>query len=85
MSVTTKKALPEANGDFYAIGATISEEDQVLLRRTRAFRSRGPAAAPGQEGGPRPARGVPSIQSMTGWPSFRPPRRSEMYSVATMK
>jgi glutaryl-CoA dehydrogenase len=37
MSVTTKKALPEANGDFYAIGATISEEDQALLRRTRAF------------------------------------------------
>ena len=37
MSVTTKKALPEANGDFYAIGATISEEDQALLRRTRTF------------------------------------------------
>jgi glutaryl-CoA dehydrogenase len=37
MSVTTKKALPQANGDFYAIGATISEEDQALLRRTRAF------------------------------------------------
>jgi glutaryl-CoA dehydrogenase len=37
MSVTAKKALPQANGDFYAIGATISEEDQALLRRTRAF------------------------------------------------
>ncbi len=37
MSVTTKKALPQANGDFYALGATISEEDQALLRRTRDF------------------------------------------------
>ncbi len=37
MSVTTKKTLPQANGDFYAIGTTISEEDQALLRRTRAF------------------------------------------------
>ena len=37
MSVTTKKALPQANSDFYAIGATISEEDQALLRRTRDF------------------------------------------------
>jgi glutaryl-CoA dehydrogenase len=37
VSVTTEKALPQANGDFYAIGATISEEDQALLRRTRAF------------------------------------------------
>ena len=37
MSVTTSKALPQANGDFYAIGATLSEEDQALLRRTRAF------------------------------------------------
>jgi glutaryl-CoA dehydrogenase len=37
MSVTVKKSLPEANSDFYAIGATISEEDQALLRRTRAF------------------------------------------------
>ncbi len=37
MSVTTKKALPQANGDFYVIGATISEEDQALLRRTRDF------------------------------------------------
>jgi hypothetical protein len=37
MSSTTKKALPEANGDFYAIGTTISEEDQALLRRVRAF------------------------------------------------
>src|SRR5438128_5514376 len=37
MSVTTKKTLPQANGDFYAIGTTISEEDQALLWRTRAF------------------------------------------------
>jgi glutaryl-CoA dehydrogenase len=37
MSVTTPKALPQANGDFYAIGTTISEEDQALLRRTRDF------------------------------------------------
>lgn len=37
MSVTVKKALPEANSDFYALGATISEEDQALLRRTRDF------------------------------------------------
>jgi glutaryl-CoA dehydrogenase len=37
MSVTTKKALPEANGDFYTIGATLSEEDQAFLRRVRAF------------------------------------------------
>ncbi len=37
MSVTTKKTLPQANGDFYAIGTTVSEEDQALLRQTRAF------------------------------------------------
>src|SRR5438270_2734859 len=37
MSVTAKKALTQANGDFYAIGATISEEDQALLQRTRDF------------------------------------------------
>jgi glutaryl-CoA dehydrogenase len=37
MSVTVKKALPEAKSDFYALGATLSEEDQALLRRTRAF------------------------------------------------
>jgi glutaryl-CoA dehydrogenase len=37
MSITTKKTLPQANGDFYAIGTTISEEDQALLRRTRVF------------------------------------------------
>jgi len=29
--------LPQANSDFYAIGTTISEEDQALLRRVRAF------------------------------------------------
>jgi glutaryl-CoA dehydrogenase len=37
MSVTVKKVLPEARSDFYAIGATLSEEDQALLRRTRDF------------------------------------------------
>ena len=37
MSVTTPKALPQANSDFYAIGTTLSEEDQALLRRVRAF------------------------------------------------
>jgi len=29
--------LPQANGDFYAIGTTVSEEDQALLRSVRAF------------------------------------------------
>jgi glutaryl-CoA dehydrogenase len=37
MSVSTKQTLPQANGDFYAIGTTLSEEDQALLRRVRAF------------------------------------------------
>src|SRR6266536_5997515 len=37
MSVTTPKALPRADGDFYQIIPTISEEDQELLRRVRAF------------------------------------------------
>jgi hypothetical protein len=37
MSVTTSKTLPQANGDFYAIDSTLSEEDQSLLRRVRAF------------------------------------------------
>ena len=37
MSVTTPKTLPQANGDFYAIHSTLSEEDQSLLRRVRAF------------------------------------------------
>ena len=37
MSITTEKMLPQANGDFYAIGLTLSEEDQALLRRVRAF------------------------------------------------
>jgi hypothetical protein len=31
MSVTTKKMLPQANGDFYAVSSTLSEEDQALL------------------------------------------------------
>jgi len=37
MTVMTPKTLPQANGDFYAIGSTLSEEDQALLRRVRAF------------------------------------------------
>ncbi len=37
MSVTTPKALPQANGDFYAIGLTLSEEDRALLSRVRDF------------------------------------------------
>ncbi len=37
MTVTTPKTLPQANGDFYAIHSTLSEEDQALLRRVRAF------------------------------------------------
>jgi len=37
MSVTTKKTLPQASGDFYAISSTVSEEDQALLQRVRAF------------------------------------------------
>ena len=36
MSVA-KKALPQAEGDFYQIISTISEEDQALVRRVRAF------------------------------------------------
>ena len=37
MSVTAPKALPQANGDFYAIGLTLSQEDQALLGRVRDF------------------------------------------------
>src|SRR5258708_11562770 len=37
MSVTVPKALPQANGDFYSINETLSEEDQALLRRVRDF------------------------------------------------
>lgn len=37
MTVTTPKTLPQANGDFYAIHSTLSEEDKALLRRVRAF------------------------------------------------
>ena len=37
MTVTTPKTLPQGNGDFYAIYLTLSEEDQALLRRVRAF------------------------------------------------
>ena len=37
MTVTTTKALPQANGDFYAIGLTLSQPDQALLSRVRDF------------------------------------------------
>jgi glutaryl-CoA dehydrogenase len=37
VNVTTHKVLPQANGDFYTIGATVSQEDQGLLGRVRAF------------------------------------------------
>ena len=37
MSVTTKKALPQANGDFYQISGIVSEEDSAILQRVRAF------------------------------------------------
>ena len=37
MSIAATKALPQANGDFYAIGSTLSEEDQALLHRVRHF------------------------------------------------
>jgi len=36
MSVA-KKALPRADGDFYRISTIVSEEDQALLHRVRAF------------------------------------------------
>src|SRR5437588_11197074 len=36
MSVA-KQALPQADGDFHQIISTISEEDQALVRRVRAF------------------------------------------------
>src|SRR5216684_5637077 len=37
MSVTAPKALPRADGDFYQIISTISEEDQALVHRVRDF------------------------------------------------
>jgi len=37
MSVTVPKALPQANGDFYSLHSTLSEEDQALLQRIRTF------------------------------------------------
>src|SRR5215813_5128352 len=37
MTSLTQKSLPRVNGDFYQIGATLSEEDQDLLLRVRAF------------------------------------------------
>src|SRR5205823_5289789 len=36
MSIAQQK-LPRVDSDFYHISTTISEEDQALLRRTRAF------------------------------------------------
>jgi glutaryl-CoA dehydrogenase len=40
MSVTTKKALPEANGDFYQIDSVLDAEDRALVGRVRAFLER---------------------------------------------
>src|SRR5947207_11752583 len=37
MTSVAQKLLPRVNGDFYHISATLSEEDQALLRRVRAF------------------------------------------------
>jgi len=37
MSVTVPKTLPQANGDFYSLHTTLSEEDQSLLQRIRTF------------------------------------------------
>src|SRR5690348_1338979 len=37
MTSVAQKTLPQANGDFYQIGATFSEEDQALLKRVRSF------------------------------------------------
>ncbi len=37
MSVTVPKALPQANGDFYSLHTTLSEEDRALLQRVRTF------------------------------------------------
>src|SRR2546421_11386737 len=37
MSVTTPKALPRGDGDFYQVISTISEEVQALVHRVRAF------------------------------------------------
>ncbi len=36
MSVA-KQTPPQVDGDFYSILATMSEEDQALVRRVRAF------------------------------------------------
>jgi hypothetical protein len=36
-SVAQKKSLPHVNGDFYHISESLSEEDQALLLRVRAF------------------------------------------------
>jgi glutaryl-CoA dehydrogenase len=37
MSVAAPRTLPQANGDFYAIGSVLSADDQALLRRVRDF------------------------------------------------
>jgi glutaryl-CoA dehydrogenase len=37
MTSVAQKSLPQVDGDFYHISATLSEEYQALLRRVRAF------------------------------------------------
>ena len=37
MTSVAQKSLPRVNGDFYLINETLSEEDQALLLRVRAF------------------------------------------------
>ena len=37
MTSVAQKSLPRINGDFYHVGETLSEEDQALLGRVRAF------------------------------------------------
>jgi glutaryl-CoA dehydrogenase len=37
MTSVAQKSLPRVNGDFYHINETLSEEDQALLLRVRAF------------------------------------------------
>ena len=37
MTSVAQKSLPRVNGDFYQVSATLSEEDQALLRRVRVF------------------------------------------------
>jgi len=37
MTSVAKKSLPRVNGDFYHVSTTLSEQDQALLHRVRAF------------------------------------------------